>query len=360
MKALQIIAPGVVELREVPVPAVGPADVLVKVAAAGICHSDLHVLHAQRIRERPMTLGHEIAGTVAALGDAVARDAVAGVAGAGVAGAAGIQVGTAGVVYLCWSCGVCRACASGRENACLAAGRAAMPPCPGLGPDGGMAEYVRVPAAAFVPATLDPVQAAPLADAALTSYHAIRSAREHLRPGGTAVVIGVGGLGHLGVQILKAISPVRVIAIDVAEDKRALATALGADLALPSDEHAAARILGLTGGLGADAVFDFVGVDATARLSVQTVAPGGAYRMVGLGGGTPGVAADGAMGDGWPWGASIEKTYAGTRRDLIDSLALAADGKIRVQVETFPLADGVAVLGRLERGLISGRAVLLP
>lgn len=345
MKALQITAPGVIELCDVPVPEVGASDILIRVAAAGICHSDLHVLHSQRIRERPLTLGHEIAGTVAAVGGSVA----------------GIELDTPGVVYLCWSCGTCRECAAGRENACVAAGRMAMPPCPGLGPDGGMAEYVRVPAASFVPSGgLDPVQAAPIADAALTSMHAINSARENLRPGGTAVVIGVGGLGHVGIQILRAISPVRVIALDISADKRELATTLGADLALPADEHAAARILELTGGLGADAVFDFVGVDATAQLSVKIVAPGGAYRMVGLGGGEPGIAADGALGEGWPWGASINKTYAGTRRDLIDALALAADGRIRVEVETFPLAQGPEVFGRLERGEISGRAVLIP
>lgn len=345
MKALQITSPGVIELCEVPVPELGNSDILIEVAAAGICHSDLHILHSERIRERPMTLGHEIAGTVAAVGDSVS----------------GVELGTAGVVYLCWSCGTCRECAAGRENACVAAGRMAMPPCPGLGPDGGMAEYVRVPAASFVPSgDLDPVQAAPIADAALTSMHAINSARENLRPGGTAVVIGVGGLGHVGIQILRAISPVRVIALDISEDKRELATRLGADLALPADEHAAARILELTGGLGADAVFDFVGVDATAQLAVKTVAPGGAYRMVGLGGGKPGIVADGALGDVWPWGASINKTYAGTRRDLIDALALAADGKLRVEVETFPLAQGPDVFGRLERGEISGRAVLIP
>ncbi|MEO7078518.1 MAG: NAD(P)-dependent alcohol dehydrogenase [Rhodococcus sp. (in: high G+C Gram-positive bacteria)] len=345
MKAIQVTAPGTVELTEVPVPTAAPADVLLKVTAAGICHSDLYLVHSTSVRDRPLTLGHEIAGTIVAVGTAVE----------------GIAVGEAGVVYLCWSCGVCRACATGYENACLAAGRAAMPPCPGLGPDGGMAEYVRVPASSFVPSgDLDPTQAAPLADAALTSYHAIHGAREHLRPGGTAVVIGVGGLGHIGVQILRAISPVRVIAVDVDAGKRTLATSLGADLAMNADEHTAARILECTDGLGADAVFDFVGVDATAKLSVQSVAPGGAYRMIGLGGGEPGVAADAALGDSWPWGASIKKTYAGTRRNLIDSLALAADGKIRVEVETFPLSAGVEVLGRLENGLISGRAVLIP
>ncbi|WP_200172509.1 NAD(P)-dependent alcohol dehydrogenase [Tomitella cavernea] len=345
MRALQITGPGRLEWREVPVPAPAVGQLLVRVAAAGVCHSDLHVLHADRQRPAPMTLGHEIAGTVAAAGDAVSP----------------IPVGTAGVVYLCWSCGSCRECTAGRQNLCLAAGRSAMPPCPGLmGHDGGMAEYVAVPASAFVPTDIAPVQAAPLADAALTSYHAINGTREHLRPGGTAVVIGVGGLGHIAVQILRAVSPARVVAVDLAQDKLDTATRLGADVALAADDTAAETILRLTGGRGADAVFDFVGVDATAQLAVRTVAPGGAYRMVGLGGGAPGIAADGALGDAWPWGASIRKSYAGTRNDLVDSLALAASGAIRADIETFPLAEGPAVFARLERGEILGRAVLIP
>ncbi len=345
MRALQITGPGRLELREVPVPAPGAGQLLVRVAAAGVCHSDLHVLHADRQRPAPMTLGHEIAGTVAAAGDAESP----------------IPVGTAGVVYLCWSCGACRECTAGRQNLCLAAGRSAMPPCPGLmGHDGGMAEYVVVPTTAFVPTDIAPAQAAPLADAALTSYHAIDGARAHLRPGGTAVVIGVGGLGHIAVQILRAVSPVRVIAVDLARDKLDAAARLGADVALAADDAAAETILRLTGGRGAEAVFDFVGVDATAQLAVRAVAPGGAYRMVGLGGGVPGIAADGALGDGWPWGASVTKAYAGTRNDLVESLALAAAGAIRAEIETFPLAEGPSVFARLERGAILGRAVLIP
>lgn len=345
MRALQITAPGRLELREVPVPAPAAGQLLVRVAAAGVCHSDLHVLHADRQRPAPTTLGHEIAGTVAAAGGA----------------APPIPLGTEGVVYLCWSCGTCRECTAGRQNLCMAAGRAAMPPCPGLmGHDGGMADYVAVPASTFVPTDIGPAQAAPLADAALTSYHAIDGAREHLRPGGTAVVIGVGGLGHIAVQILRAVSPVRVIAVDLARDKLDAAERLGADITLPADDAAAETILRLTGGRGAEAVFDFVGVDATAQLAVRTVAPGGAYRMVGLGGGVPGIAADGALGDGWPWGASVKKSYAGTRNDLVESLALAAAGAIHAEVETFPLAEGPKVFARLERGEILGRAVLIP
>lgn len=346
MRALQLTDPGVVQVREVPIPEIGPSDLLIRVGAAGICHSDLHVLHLPvKMREEPLTLGHEIAGTVEAVGAEVD----------------GHRPGDRGVVYLCWSCGVCRECVSGNENVCLAAGRTAMPPCPGLGPDGGMAEYVRVPARSFVPiGDLDFLQAAPIADAALTSYHAVRGAREHLRPGSTAVVIGVGGLGHVAVQILRAVSATRVVAVDVGRAQLDLATRCGADIVLESGADTARQILDLTGGRGADAVFDFVGIDATARMSVESVAPNGAYRMVGLGGGVPGVTAEPAGGPGWPWGASVRKSYGGTRSDLVDAIALAQAGRLTVEVDRFELDDARTAFDRLEAGQVRGRAVLVP
>ncbi|MFX0575390.1 NAD(P)-dependent alcohol dehydrogenase [Nocardia nepalensis] len=346
MRALQLTDPGVLELRKVAVPEIGPTDLLLRVGAAGICHSDLHVLHIPfKMREQPLTLGHEVAGTIEAVGGAVE----------------GRAAGERGIVYLCWSCGVCRECVSGNENVCIAAGRTAMPPCPGLGPDGGMAEYIRIPASSFVPiGDLDFLQAAPLADAALSSYHAIDGARAHLRPGSVAVVIGIGGLGHVAVQILTATSATQVIAVDVSQDKLALATRCGAAEGLLCGPDTAREILDRTGGRGADAVFDFVGVDATATLAVESVAPNGAYRMIGLGGGAPEITAGPAGGPGWPWGASIRKSYGGTKSDLINSVALAQSGRLTVEVERFDLADGRAALDRLERGLITGRAVLVP
>ncbi|MFC7451091.1 NAD(P)-dependent alcohol dehydrogenase [Rhodococcus daqingensis] len=346
MKALQLTDPGVIEIREVPVPEIGPSDLLIRVGAAGICHSDLHLLHFPvKMREEPLTLGHEIAGTIEAVGSDVDVR----------------QVGERGIVYLCWSCGVCRECISGNENVCLAAGRTAMPPCPGLGPDGGMAEYVRIPARSFVPiGDLDFLQAAPMADAALTSYHAIRGAREHLRPGSTAVVIGVGGLGHVAVQVLRALSATRIVAVDLGQDQLDLAKRCGADITLESGPDTARQILELTGGRGAEAVFDFVGVGPTAQMAVESVAPNGAYRMVGLGGGVPGVTADPAGGPGWPWGASVRKSYGGTRSDLVDSIALAQAGRLTVEVDRFDLADAREAFDRLEAGKIRGRAVLVP
>ncbi|WP_067860146.1 NAD(P)-dependent alcohol dehydrogenase [Nocardia shimofusensis] len=346
MHALQVTGPGTLELRTVPVPDIGPAEVLLRVGAAGICHSDLRIVALTEPRcAEPFTLGHEISGTVEAVGAEVATPAV----------------GARGVVYPCWSCGVCRECLRGNENVCLAAGRAAIPPCPGLDRDGGMAEYVRIPARAFVSiGDLDFLQAAPLADAALTSYHAVAGAREQLLPGATAVVIGVGGLGHMAVQILAATTAARVVAVDLSEDKLALATANGADEGLVIDDDTAARILDRTGGRGAEAVFDFVGVDQTARLAVESVAPNGAYRMIGLGGGAPEITSGPAGKAGWPWGASVRKSYGGTRSDLVESIALAQSGKLRVEVEPYELTDGREALDRLEHGLVRGRAVLVP
>lgn len=346
MRALQWTGPEKVQINDIPVPDIGPTDLLVKVGAAGVCHSDLTLVNFPiQLREDPLTLGHEIAGSIEAIGSDVN----------------GREIGERGVVYLFWTCGVCRECVSGNENVCLAAGRVAMPPCPGLTIEGGMSEYVRIPASAFVPiGDLDFIQAAPVADAALTAYHAIRGAREALRPGGTAVAIGIGGLGHVAVQILNAISGVRVIAVDQVPEKLALAADCGADLGILSGDHTAEQILDLTGGRGADAVFDFVGADATAKLACETVAPNGAYRMVGIGGGAPEITAGPAGGPGWPWGATVRKSLGGTRADLHACVALAQAGKLHMEVERFDLAEGPEAFRRLDAGQIRGRAVLVP
>ncbi|MFD9615415.1 zinc-binding dehydrogenase, partial [Streptomyces sp. NPDC059083] len=213
----------------------------------------------------------------------------------------------------------------------------------------------------FVPiGDLDFLQAAPVADAALTAYHAIRGAREALRPGGTAVAIGIGGLGHVAVQILHAFSGVRVIAVDQAQEKLDLAADCGAELGILSGGDTAQQILDLTGGRGADAVFDFVGVDSTAKLACETVAPNGAYRMVGIGGGAPEITAGPAGGPGWPWGATVRKSLGGTRSDLHACVALAQAGKLHMEVERFDLAEGPEAFRRLDAGQIRGRAVLVP
>lgn len=342
MKAFQLVAPGRTELRDVDVPEPRAGEVLLKVSGAGVCHSDLHLLHAQLL-PFPMTLGHEPSGEVVAIGPDVT----------------GWEPGQRGLVYIVWGCGMCRACAYGAENACERFPRGQVPG-PGLGYPGAMAEYVAVPARTLVPlGDLDPVDAAPLTDAGLTPYHAINTARDVLTPGSTAVVIGVGGLGHMALQILRATTGAQVVAVDLDASRLEAATALGAQHTLVSGPDTAAGVLELTGGRGADAIFDFVGAGPTVQLAAATVATYGRIVVVGLAGGELAFAASGPP-QGLPWGASVVKPYGGTRRDLHEVIALAQSGQIEVTIERHPLANAPEVLANLEKGQVTGRAVLIP
>lgn len=345
MRALQLVAPGQLEIRDVEVPSIGSDEVLVRVAGAGLCHSDLHVMHSPLRSGGPMTLGHETAGWVETVGAEVHS----------------VATGDPVLVYLVWACGTCRQCQEGRDNVCAtAAGRHGMAPCPGLGPDGGMAEYIKVPARYLEPlGDLDPVTAGPLADAALTSYHAIAGAQHRLGTGSTAVVIGIGGLGHAAVQILRATTPTTIVAIDVQEEKLASAKRLGATHTFVSDAKAADAVLDLTKGYGADAVFDFVATQATVDLAVGTIAPDGALRLVGIGGGA---LEFGGLPNrtGLPWGVDVRRCYAGTRGDQRGVLELARAGTLSIETHLYDLEDGLTAFADLEAGRVSGRAILVP
>lgn len=342
MRALQIVGTGTIVVQEVPIPEIAADEVLVKVAGAGLCHSDLHVLDYPWPDSFAMTLGHETAGHVATMGSEVS----------------GFAEGDAVLVCLVWACGTCRPCVEGRDNVCVAAGRDGAPPCPGLGPDGGMAEYIKVKARYLEPLHgLDPVTAGPLADAGLTPYHAIEGARARLTPGSTVAVIGVGGLGHVGLQILAATSAARLVAIDSAPAKLELARRYGADELVSSDEHTASAVLEMTDGYGADAVFDFVGTQDTMELATKIISPDGALRIVGLGGGSfPYTAMPGLL----PWGVDVRRSYAGTRSDQRAVINLAAQGKIHLETQLYPLDEGVAAFADLGKGAVTGRAILVP
>lgn len=345
MRALKLTGPGNLEIVDVPIPEPGPGEVRVKIAGAGLCHSDLHVLEmGESWPAFGLTMGHEGAGIVDALGP----------------GVSGPAVGAPVVVNLLWNCGRCRACYEGRENACVLGGRTGFPPTPGLGPDGAMAEYMISPARNVVPISgLDPVDAGPLVDAGLTPMHAINSARDWLTPGSTAVVMGIGGLGHVGLQIIKATTAARIIAVDTDPAKLALATDLGADRALLSDGDAAASILAESNGYGVDAVFDFAGVQPTVDLGVAVIAPEGVIRLVGLGGGRFPLS---AVGDGSrvPWGVNVQRSYGGTVRDQAQVLALAEQGKVHIETTTYPLDDFQRAIDDLYGGRVLGRAILIP
>jgi propanol-preferring alcohol dehydrogenase len=221
-----------------------------------------------------------------------------------------------------------------------------------------MAEYVAVPAWALVPiGDLDPALAAPLADAALVPYHSVHAVEDLLIPGSTAVIIGAGGLGQMAAQILRAITSAQVIALDVNEDALA-AVRDEVDVTLRSDSPTVVTdVLALSGGYGAEVVFDFVGRDSTMALAAGLVAPGGAIRFIGLSDGTFRFVAGSGATD-LPWGVSITRPYSGTIGELADVVALAQTGKLRPQVQRHPLDQALEVLDELEAGRIRGRAVL--
>jgi propanol-preferring alcohol dehydrogenase len=329
-------------LREAAVPEARPGQVVVKIAGAGACHSDLHLMdwpEGQLPWRLPFTLGHENAGFVHEVG----------------AGVTSVKVGDAVLIYGPWGCGQCRPCRLGRENYCERAGEIDGFGG-GLGLDGGMAEYMLVPSARLlVPlGDLDPVRAAPLADAALTPYHAIATSRSRLQPGSTAVVIGCGGLGQMAIQLLVGTTGARVIAVDRDDGKLEIARGLGAQV-VRSDDAAVASIRSVTAGVGADVVLDMVGSDATLAMGAKSLRPEGRLVIIGLASGTLPVSFFGL-----PYGAEVATSYWGTVTELMELVALARAGKLRLDVETFPLSDAPAVYERLRRGEIRGRAVIVP
>lgn len=335
------------QLVEVPVPEPGPGQVVVKIGGAGACHSDLHLMHDFEPGllpwNPPFTLGHENAGWVAAVGSGVTT----------------VAEGDAVAVYGPWGCGTCPRCQLGVETYCENPAGAPVPGGGGgLGLDGGMAEYLLVPAARHLvplPDGLEPSLAAPLTDAGLTPYHAVRRSWSKLPPGSTAVVIGVGGLGHLAVQIVKATTAARVIAVDTRQEALDLAVAHGADATLLSGPDTVTAIRELTGGLGADVLLDFVGATPTLELARGAARMLGDVTIVGIGGGSVPVSFFSQ-----PYEVSIQTTYWGTRPELIELFDLAARGLVHSKVTTYALDDAVQAYADLAAGKVTGRAVVVP
>jgi propanol-preferring alcohol dehydrogenase len=326
------------EIQHVPVPDIGPAEVLVKVAGVGLCHSDITFMDvpAGVLRyDLPFTLGHETAGWVHTTG----------------AGVDDLPPGTPVIAVAHNWCGRCEYCLRGDDHLCLAhPGGGA-----GYGFDGGLAEFVAIPRNSLVElGDLDPREVGPLSDAAATAYHAVRGLLPVLRPGMDVVVIGAGGLGGYGIQLLKVLTGVRVIAADTDERRRRNALALGADVAVESDDQLHRRLSDATGGHGALVVLDFVGTDATIAAGLATVRPAGRVVIVGAGGGTARVG----------WGASpsdchVYVSFASTAADVHEVVALARAGRLSIPVETFSFAEVELAYDKLRRGDVLGRAVVV-
>lgn len=331
-------------LKDVEKPTPGPGEVLLKVAGAGACHSDVGLFHdfesdPTGLLAPPFILGHESSGWIEEVGP----------------GVTGFEQGEAYLAYGPIGCGRCPACTRGQDTYCAApeqVGYAAL----GLGRDGGMAEYMVAPARNLVPlGEADPVDAAPLADAGLTPYHAIKRALPHLQGGGrAALAIGLGGLGLVGVQILRALTGATVIATDLKHEAMAQAEEYGA-VTVPGGDGQAEAIRELTGGRGVDAVFDFVGAEPTLALAGQVVAQQGSVSVIGIAGGT------------YPWNfftipyeVNFTSSYWGTIEDLHEVVAMYLAGQIVSPVQRFAMDDALEAYRKLRDGELSARAVVVP
>jgi alcohol dehydrogenase, propanol-preferring len=322
-------------LEEIERPTPGPGEVLIEVEACGVCHSDVHVADGDwgqfaSIVKKPLILGHEIAGRVVEKGSEVRE----------------LQIGDrVGVPWIYWTCGECEFCLGGNENLC------SQQKITGVTVDGGYAEFVKAPAsnAVKIPDGISSMEAAPFFCAGVTVYRALK--RANIARGQTLAVIGIGGLGHLAVQIGCEMGA-QVTAIDISEEKLALAKSLGAAATLNASAADIGKQVRKIGGFHAALVTS--AAKAAYDLAFNSLRPTGILLVVGL-------PADNICFPPIMMAARevrIHATAVGTRQDLHEVLAMAETGKIRCQVATHPLAEANAVLQQLRRGEISGRAVL--
>ncbi|GBD28806.1 Alcohol dehydrogenase [bacterium HR31] len=316
MKAAVLYRPGrPLRLERRPRPRARGEEVLVRVLGCGVCHSDVSLADGRFEVRLPLVLGHEVAGHAEGLGNVL--------------------------VYASWGCGACRFCQQDEEQLCPEAQQA------GWTCDGGYAEWVRVPSPRYlVPlGDLDPVHAAPLADAGLTPYRAVRRALPWLREGATALVVGAGGLGQFAVQYVRLLSPAQVVAVERDRRKFPWVLDLGAQAVLhPREKVPPVRV-----------VFDFVGSSATLRLGLQAVEPGGLVVQVGAGGGRVPFGLDRV-----PPEVHLTNSVWGSLQELREVVALARSGTLRWHVEAVSLDQVNEALERVRRGRVLGRLVLVP
>jgi len=327
-------------LDDVPEPKVeGPLDVIVRIGGAGLCRTDLHILEGQWEQKTgvqlPYTLGHENAGWVQEVGSAVTN----------------VEVGDTVIVHPKVTCGLCRPCRAGEDMHCEDSA------FPGIDADGGFAEFLKTSARALVKLdpSLQPQDVAALADAGLTAYHAVKKASAILHPGTKAVVIGAGGLGHIGIQCLAALTPAEIIVVDRSEAALDLAQKIGADHGVLADGSQVKAVQDLTAGKGAEAVIDFVGEGGAIEDGVALLRRAGSYFVIGYGGFVNVPAIDIISTE-----ISFVGNLVGTYNDLAELMMLAAQEKVRLHTRVFPLEAVSEAMADLDTGRLQGRGILVP
>ncbi|MFF0144712.1 NAD+-dependent secondary alcohol dehydrogenase Adh1 [Amycolatopsis sulphurea] len=341
MKAVQVTGyHRNLELRDVDEPKLqGPFDVVVKVGAAGVCRTDVHILEGQWAEKSgvvlPYTIGHENAGWVHAVGDAVTN----------------VSVGDKVILHPLITCGLCRACRRGDDVHCESSD------FPGIDTNGGYAEYIRTSARSCVKlaGSLEPADVAALADAGLTAQHAAAKAAKLLRPGDVCVIIGAGGLGHIGIQCLKAMSAATLVVLDRNPAALTLAEEIGADVTIVADGSHVDAVLDLTGGHGAEAVVDFVGEGGATAEGVRMLRRAGNYYVVGYGENIDIPTIDVISTE-----INFVGNLVGSYTDLQDLMVLAAQGRVRLHTARYPLGSFQRALDDLHAGRVRGRAILIP
>ncbi|WP_019808330.1 NAD(P)-dependent alcohol dehydrogenase [Saccharomonospora halophila] len=327
-------------LEDVPMPrATGPFDVVVRIGGAGVCRTDLHIIEQQWEDKSgvtlPYTIGHENAGWVHEVGPAVTN----------------VEVGDTVILHPTPTCGLCRACRAGDDMHC------ADNAFPGIDSDGGMAEYLLTSARACIkldPATR-PEDVAALADAGITAYHAVRKAVPSLYPGTTCVVNGAGGLGHIGIQTLRALSATTIVVVDRNEEALGLAVGLGADHTVLADGKQVEAVLDLTGGAGAEVVLDFVAEQGAQQDAFAMTRRGGSHYVIGYGSNLDIPTIDIISTE-----RNVIGNLVGTYNDLAELMVLAQAGKVTLHTRKYPLDAALDALADLDAGRVRGRAILVP
>ena len=341
MKAVRLLAynelPKVQETAEPTI--TSPTDVIVRIGGAGLCRTDLHIIEGQWVEKSgvtlPYTLGHENAGWVEAIGSAVSN----------------VAVGDTVIVHPLATCGYCRACRAGDDMHCINS------VFPGISVDGGMAAFLKTNARAVV--KLDPILApkdiAALADAGLTAYHAVKKAVALLYPGTKVVVIGAGGLGHIGVQCLKALTPAEIIVVDKSQAALDLTKNWGANYTVVADGKHVDTVKDITNGQGAEAVIDFVGEQGAEMDAVQMLRRAGSHFIIGYGGRLNVPTIDIISTE-----INFIGNLVGSYNDLAELMTLTAQGKVKLHTQVYPLDAAIDAIHDLERGKLRGRGILVP